>query len=104
LELQEIQLATNETIVKLINALNKKVVKMEKVAIISMVIMLLQTMTIVFGVLYFFNAYSVTVEDTYLEQSIEGDNTSINNINGDDNSIENNYKGVNENGESDTNN
>lgn len=103
MKLEEIQLATNETIVKLINATNDKYLKMQRLTIIIVVAMLLQTMTIVGGILYFFNAYSVTVDDTYLEQSIEGDNTSINNIQGENNSIENNYnKGVDENGESNT--
>ena len=91
LELEQLQLASNETILKLIDALNKKFAKMEKVAIAAMIIMLLQTMTIVGGVLYFFSAYAVTIEDTV--QTIEGDNTSINNIDGNENTITNSFKG-----------
>ena len=92
LELEQLQIASNETILKLIDALNKKFAKMEKVAIAAMIIMLLQTMTIVGGVLYFFSAYAVEVEDTV--QMIEGDNTSINNIEGNDNTITNTHGGI----------
>lgn len=102
-QFDEIQLCTNETVIELIGVLKDRMNRNDKVTIISMCIMLLNTLIVVGGLLYFCSAFEVEVTDEYTTtQTIEGEGAVINNVDGTNNSVTNNLGGAND-GESNSN-
>ena len=91
MEGEKINIASNETILELIKALKDRLKSAERLTIIAMSMMLIQTTLLIGGILYFLNQFEVEVSTEYTEvvQTVEGDNTSINNVNGDNNTITN---------------
>ena len=89
---EKIQLCTNETILELMKMYKERLKKAERLTVIAMTMMLIQTMILVGGVLYFFSAYAVEVTDEVItEQTVEGENASINNVSGENNTITNTF-------------
>lgn len=84
---EQVQLYSNETVIELVRALKKKVQSAERLTIIALMFMLLQTTFLVGGVLYFLSTFNVEMTTETIEQSVEGDNGCINNIKGDGNTI-----------------
>lgn len=85
--MENINLCTNETILEMLKIYKDRLKKAERVTIIAMSMMLIQTMILVGGVLYFFSAYAVEVEDTVVTQTVEGDNATNNYIDGNGNTV-----------------
>ena len=71
----------------LINTLKRRVEKAERLTIIALTMMLIQTLVLFGGIFYFLNNWEVEMTTETVEQYVEGDNTAINNIKGDDNIV-----------------
>ena len=90
--MENINLCTNETILEMLKIYKDRLKKAERVTVIALTMMLIQTMILVGGVLYFFSAYAVEVTDEVItEQTVEGENASINNVSGENNTITNTF-------------
>lgn len=85
----DIQLLTNETFIEVMKHQREQVKHFRNITIAVLIAMILQTTIVVGGVLYFFSAYAVEVTDEVITQTVEGDNTSINNVEGNSNTITN---------------
>lgn len=87
----DIQLLTNEIFIEVMKHQREQVKHFRNITIAVLIAMILQTTIVVGGVLYFFSAYAVEVTDEVITttQTIEGDNTSINNVDGNNNTITN---------------
>lgn len=89
---EKINLCTNETILEMLKIYKDRLKKAERITVIAMTMMLIQTMILVGGVLYFFSAYAVEVTDEIItEQTVEGENASINNVSGENNTTTNTF-------------
>lgn len=80
----KLQECFNETFEGFLNLQRENRNKDRNVMIICICSMLLQTFVLVGGVLYFLNNYKIDIETstTTTTQTVEGDNTKINNIDG----------------------
>lgn len=87
MEFKEMNLASNETILELIKALKERVKHAEKLTIIALSMMLIQTTVLVGGIFYFLNQFEVEIIEETMTQTVEGDNANINNIDGNNNTI-----------------
>lgn len=85
----DIQLLTNETFIEVMKHQREQVKHFRNITIAVLIAMILQTTIVIGGVLYFFSAYAVEVTDEVITQTVEGDNTSINNVEGNSNTITN---------------
>lgn len=94
MDIKEVQLYTNETVLELIRGYKHMLKKAERLTIIALSIMLLQSIVLVGGVLYFFSAYAVEVTDEVITQEVVGDNASINNVEGNNNTITTTIGGI----------
>ena len=90
----DVNLASNETILELIKALKDRLKSAERLTIIALSMMLIQTIVLVGGIFYFLNCFEVKMTTETVTQSIEGDNASINNVNGNNNTITNKNGGA----------
>lgn len=94
---REIQIATNETFHELVKQQRRTIKMMWKMTLACLIAMVMVVSMTVGGMLYFFSAYAVEVEDTVetTTQTVEGENSSIQNIEGDQyNDNSQNGKGV----------
>lgn len=81
--LSDIQIATNDTVLKMIDTLNRMNKRMYRAVLICIISITLILTTLFLGVIYFLNSFEVeatTVEET-ITHTIEGDG-SINTIEG----------------------
>ncbi len=80
----KLQECFNETFKGFLNLQRENRNKDRNVMIICICSMLLQTFVLVGGVLYFLNTYEIDMQTstTTTTQTVEGDNTKINNIDG----------------------
>lgn len=81
-ELEEFQLATNETVLKMIDTYTSMYKKMYKLTITIVICVTIILTSLLCGVLYFLSNFEVEASVTETHQTIEGDGR-INNIDGD---------------------
>ena len=85
-DLKEMNLASNETILELIKALKERLKVAERLTIIAMSMMLIQTTLLVGGIFYFLNMFDLEVS-TEVTQTVEGTGAVINNVSGESNTV-----------------
>ena len=89
---RKIQIATNETFHELVKQQRRTIKMMWKMTLACLIAMVMVVSMTVGGILYFFSAYAVEVEDTVettYEQSSDGNSSIINGNQFNDNSTNN---------------
>ena len=93
MDIEKINIASNETILELVKSLKSRLKTAERLTIIAMSMMLIQTTVLVGGILYFLNTFEVEMSTETITQTSEGETAIINNVSGENNSVTNELGG-----------